>query len=357
MAVPTIASITPTVGPTMGRTMIDIDGTNFRLPPAIVPGPTNGEEQQTVQVLFGTEEALRVRVLSDDRVLALAPVQDAATVAITLRNLDDAGDPIVGEEVILASAFIYAMPRLTAEHPTELDRVVRMMKRELERQIISNVSTTVHTDFDEETGAALHTTKLSTLPGLVLGPPDLVRNFFYSENEEQDHDEGTPEGDFVTTEVPYTVDLQFELFGFSDRLGELLNLMHITTEFFRSNTFLRILKDGSVPALGWVEYEMEFQTDGDPKASRSVVNNSNLRQFAASFVIRGFDIDQLSSYDSGSIANAPKHEIVDRGRTHDDQDVELDPTVQIDVSSGTVEIVPGGPVVSSIKSGAGPGDC
>lgn len=382
MAVPTISGVTPNVGPTMGRTMFEITGTNFRLPPTPPPGPTTGETQQTVEVLFGAEEAISVKVVSETIVRAVNRAIDPGTYSITVRNLDDAGVVIPGETVTLADAVTFKRPVLRPEanaagevlrmNQSELTRVVRTFLRDLKRQILDNVSLTTHTDyFDPETGLAVGTVNLSRLPGLVLIGPDLVENRQYSLNDEPDFDEGTPDDDFVTTRVPYTVDIQFEILGMSNNTAEMLNLMQAATMYFESNKFLRLQKDGADPTKGFVEYEMDFQPGEQFKASRTVANASNLRQFSGLVEIRGFDLDQLAGINSGDTNGIPLHEVVDRSREQDDVDVQLDPAVQVAITSATPGpgeqpasptlstsvITTSGPVVSSIKLDLPPKPC
>lgn len=373
MAVPTISSVTPTVGPTMGRTMFEIIGTGFRLTPLPPPGPTSKQTQQTVEVDFGTEPALSVKVVSDTIVRAVNRATDPGVLGITLRNIDDLGVPIGGEVVTLPTAITFKRPAIRAEanaageivnlNQSELTRVVRTFIRELERQILPNVSLTTETDyFDPETGLSMSAVNLSSLPGLILIGPDLVENRIYSLNDEPNFDEDTVDSDFVTTRVPYTVDIVFEILGMSNYMVELINLMHATMEFFNSNKFLRLQKDGSDISKGFVEYEMDFQPGEQFKASRTRGGASNLRQFAGLIEIRGFDLDQLAGINSGDTNGIPLHEVIDRSREQLDDEVLLDPVNQIEVTSTpdgpvTTVITTSGPVVSSIKLPVQPGDC
>jgi len=368
----------------MGRTMFEITGTNFRLPPALPAGPTNKKTQQTVQVLFGTEEAISVKVVSSTLVRAVNRAIDPGILGLTLKNLDDNGDPIVGETATLSSAITFKRPAIRAEanaagevlrtNESELTRVVRRLLYELKRQIISNVSLTTHTDYlDPETGSAISTVNMSRLPGLILIGPDLVENRIYSLNDPPSFDEGTPDTDFAITRAPYTVDLQFEIIGMSNFMSEILNLMHAATMFFESNKYIRLQKDPDDLSKGFVEYEMDFVVDDQFKmAGGSVAGEaSNLRQFSGKMEIRGFDLDQLAGINSGNANGIPLHEIIDRSRTQDDIQVQLDPTDQIEVTStpagpgsqpapptiSTDVVITSGPVVSSIKLTVPAGEC
>jgi hypothetical protein len=327
VAVPTITSLDPVIGPSAGRSQIQIFGSNFRLPTAAPAPPTGAvvpEAPPSVEVLFGTEPALSVQVIDAGVIRAVTPIHDVGAFDVTVRNIDDAGVLIPGETVTEIDGYAFARPKLTAEFPSDLQRLVRTVIRELKRQVIEEVNLTVHTDFDEATGASLALAKLAKIPALILAGPELSENRFFSLNAKQDTDaivadSGPPDGhEFVTTRAPYTVDLTFTIVGVTNLQAELLNLMTATTMFFESNKFLLMDRDGSDPSKGRVEYEMDLTTDGDLRASGDP-NNSNIRTFVGSFEIRGFDIQQVFGMDSGMIEGVPKHEIVDRGRTADDE--------------------------------------
>ena len=61
--------------------------------------------------------------------------------------------------------FSYFLPSLTVAN--DLARLVRTLIRELKRQVMENVVLTVHTDFDENTGASKED-RISLFSGLVL---------------------------------------------------------------------------------------------------------------------------------------------------------------------------------------------
>ncbi len=350
MAVPTVATLDPVQGHTGGRTMIDLAGTNFRLPTIPPSGETDGVLLETVEVLFGTELSPLVQVLSDDRLLVTAPINDAGSVAITVRNVDDLGVPIPGESVVLASGYEFLTPKLFTDpkNSSELTRLVMTLIQEMRRQIVGEVSLATHTDYDAATNAELHVVELSTLPGLILIGPDLEENRFYSLNEQPEFEvtPGDPDTEFVETEVPYTVDVTFDIVGFSNNPMEMINLQHAATIFFKKNKVLRMDMDADDLSKGRVEYEIDLTPDGDLKRTGQP-NNSNIMSFSGKMVVRGFDIDQTAGIDSGAdIAGVPKNEIINRGFTSDETDgVELDPVEQIGISSPLV--------VRSIKSTGG----
>jgi hypothetical protein len=242
-----------------------------------------------VAVLVGSRPALDVDVLASDRLTFRTPPGEAGPADVVVQNLDDDGDPIAGEEATAPAAFTYVQPRLAVE--SDLTRLVRTLLRELKRQVHPNVSLTVQTDFDAQTGDELHLTELASLPGLVLVGPELTENRFYSLNSPLEVAVG--DGTAVRRRVPYTVDLGFTLVGVADHTTELLNLMAATELFFHRNKFLEMDRDAGSPLAGRVRYEMDFTPDGDLRVT-SQPNESNVRSFSGSFVVRGFDFEDLA---------------------------------------------------------------
>lgn len=310
MTVPTITSIAPAAGLTSGRTFVTLVGTGMRLPPPPPPsGLTSGILPVTVDVLFGGLRATKVSVRDDPAnppagtiVTCLSPPRAPGTIDVTLRNLDDDGVPIPGEEAIAPGAFTYQRTDLTQE--SDLTRLVRTLLRALKDQVLENLSLTVHTDFDDTTGDQLHVAAVSKLPALVIVGPELDENRFYSLNTLSEAGGGDAVGlPFTVRRVPYTVDLTFQLIGMSEHTVELLNLMRVATTFFHKNKTLELERDASDPAQGRVAYEMDFAAGGQLKIE-SRPNESNVRHFAGTFVVRGFDLDE------------PDGVVIDEGRTN-----------------------------------------
>jgi hypothetical protein len=237
-----------------------------------------------------------VRVLASERLSFLTPASDVGVVDVVVRNLDDVGAPLPGEEAIFPGGFTYARPPLTTE--SDLTRLVRAVLRELKRQVIDNVVLTVHTDFAEEGGDELHLAEVASLPALVLVGPELAENRFYSLNSRPEAPEGS--GLFARYRVPHTVDLGFTLVGASDHTVELLNLLAATELFFHRNKFIEMDRDAANPAGGRVRYELDLTPNGDFKVT-SQPNESNVRSFSGAYTLRGFDFEGLAGFPGDSV--------------------------------------------------------
>ena len=306
MAVPTITSLTPNTGPTGGRTLVDLAGTNFRLPttPPLTGSPS-GPLKPSVEVLVGGKLSEQVDVVSAARLLFLTPITPAkgpGSEDVIVRNIDDNGDPIAGETVTLTNGFTYFLPSLTVE--SELTRLVRTLLRDLKRQVLPNTVITTNTDFDPVTGDLTNLIEVATLPALILSGPATSENRFFSLNDRQELVSSTDPEEVLIRRRPYTIDLEWTLFGVTGGAGStvtLLNLARLVIGFFQRNKFLVMDKDATDPTKGTVRYEMDFTIDGEPDVV-SQPNESNIRQFSAAFVIRGFDLEDLAGVANDLVA-------------------------------------------------------
>jgi len=307
MGVPTIVSITPASIPTGGLTLVEIRGTNFRVP--VLPAPTfpSVPAPPTVEVLFATVKSIRVAVVSSTRMFVYAPkspiepikanAYGEGVVALTVRNVDDLGVVIPGETVTLTNGITYSRAQLALE--SDLTRITRQILREFRLQTIPNVSVSTHTDFDPETGDLLNITGLASLPGIALIGPDLEENREYTRNQ-RTITSATAPGEFVLRRSSYTVNLTFGIVGVSDLKVELTNLMAVVNSYFERNKSIALLRNPSDPSLGSVEYEIDFTEDGDLKTINTS-GESNIRAFSGRFVIRGFDMQDLTGFSGDQI--------------------------------------------------------
>ena len=268
-------------------------GTNFALPP---PPPSNGEVATTfasVEVLFGDVAAEDVQVLSSTELLVSTPSADAGTVGVTVRNIDEDGDVVPGEEVLEEDAFTFERPKLETTpdgtggsrgEPT-LTRVVRALLRKMKREVLENTVLTVHTDYPE-LPAGSSSAMVSKLPAIAIAGPELTLNRFYSLNVERY--EAAEAGRAYALRPPYTVDAIFTLAAADDSVVRLTTLMHEVISFFERNKTLRVQRDPT--ADGDVEFEMELTSRGLTFAT-ATPNNMNVRTFSGQVTIRGVDID------------------------------------------------------------------
>ncbi len=294
MAVPTIGSVSPTSGRTGGRYALAVLGTNFRLQDAPaasgpVPRPAASVRAWFIAADGTATEAERVDVLSATRLYVLAPSHDPGIVGLRVSNVDADGVTVAGETVLAASAFTFKRPMLSGEARTAeriLARIVRTFRRLLVREIHDEVSVTVHTDFDAQPEDGTHTIEVAKLPSLLMVGPGMEGNRFYSSNVKRSVD--MQDGGWAELRPSRTVDLTFTLLGLSEFTQELLNFSQEVTAFFERNPYLYVLRDPADPSAGRVRYELACTS---VPSTASQPNESNVRQFSATCVIRGVDLD------------------------------------------------------------------
>jgi hypothetical protein len=284
MAVPSIVTVNPTQVSTLGNSLIEILGFDFREPdpptPDIIPVPEPGP---TVQVLFGTTEALRVDVATGGRLIVLLPPLAEGDYDVTVNNLDNDGVPIGGETNTKTDGLKSLYEDLTVE--SELTNLVRNLVLEFRKQIHPNVYNTVNTDFDE---APFQLQFIAKLPAVVLSGPELLRdalNDFAGDFDTDDSDSGEPGVEFTTRREPRRVNLGFDIIVISDSTVELLNLQYLLEEFIHQN---QIFSWTSL-AGPTCELDLDFQTNGDFRAD-SESNESNLRRLRGAIMLREFQI-------------------------------------------------------------------
>lgn len=291
MAVPLILSVTPSVGPTGGQNLVRLVTNNARLPPdPPATGFIGGTFLRTVRVEFGGEEASDVRVFTRGLVTCLPPIHNPGVVDVVLTNLDNDGDPIPGEVATKTYGYTFKLPNLTIED--DLVRLIRALILELKRQVVDEVSLSVHTDFDGTTQDFLNIARIAEMPALVLIGSDISENRFFSTNARQliTADDGSVD----IRRPPYTVDLLFECIGIADLDIQKINLAAAFMKFMARNKWIELARDPDDSAKGKVRYEMDFTEEGGEPSSTNRLNDSNVRSFAGNIVIRGFDLEDLA---------------------------------------------------------------
>ena len=193
MATPFITKIDAATGPTGGRRIVKIWGGNFQLPPepslAVSPVP---KANPSVAVLFGTEPAREVRVMASSLLHVTTPAHDEGAVALTIKNIDQAGDDVPGESLTVSAAYTFSRPSFTRSgvgDQSNLTRMVRTFIEMLRREVLENVTQTTHTDFDDMTADGANVAALSEIPGIVVSGPFFKLNRFYNSNQAREKED------------------------------------------------------------------------------------------------------------------------------------------------------------------------
>lgn len=314
MAVPTVTSITPDLGHTGGKALIEIIGTNFRTPtPQVAPndGPMP-VAPPSVEVLFGGVASPKVAWLSETRLYVQTPEVAEANVDVEVRNIDDSGVLIPGETVTVTDGFSFRLPQLTIE--SDLVAMIRTLLQSVKRQVHPNTIITVDTDFDDTTADLLNITKVATVPAIVIQGPELEENRFYSRNEKPQTDVVAEEF-FEKDEPAYTCDVMFDVVLMSNKKVEHLNLTNAMLAYFKKNKTLPHPSNGETQEIEWLPA-------GEPNAiPRS--SNDNLRVSRGAMIIRGVDLGEFHGFSRDLVVRALR-------RTLDDDDFfDLQPTTNL----------------------------
>ncbi|ATB45959.1 IPT/TIG domain-containing protein [Corallococcus macrosporus] len=282
MAIPALASVTPSSGPTSGGDILRLSGTGFAARVAVRLGGLRAE------VLSIREEAGTAHV--DVR----TPPNAVALVDVELHNLSADGRPVPGEAAALPGAYRYLRPRVAKE--AALTRLVRTLLRELKRQVVANVSASVSVDYDDTVADGLNVIAMASLPSVVLSGPTLRESRRYSTNVlHEDVVQGPSGAELVRRRPAYTVDLAFTLTVASARTAELFNLMAAVATFLNRNRWLSMPRDAEDASLGTVRWEM----DADGEARAQLGSRDDVRAFTWGFLVRGFDVDEGLPFDLG----------------------------------------------------------
>jgi hypothetical protein len=279
---------------------VEVLGSGFQT--WVIPAPTGeptADPWPTVEVLFGGVPGSEVAVISGSRLFVRAPTSPMpgikpafgeGLVDLVVRNVNSSGALIGAESVTAVGGYAYRRPQLALE--SDLTRLVRMLIWELRRQVIPNVSNTSHSDFDIDPSDLANVVDVATLPAIVIFGPQLQESRWYGTTQPLDIALPGQEAERRRVE---TDDLTFSFVGITDMKQEAINLQNLMRQFFKRNLWLRFQRDPSDPSKGFVEYDMELEATGlgySPPADQK----SNLRSFSGSFVVRGFNHEDLPGF-------------------------------------------------------------
>jgi len=289
MAAPIVTSLQPPQGPAGGGDLVRLVGAGFAARLQVLFDGT------PVQVLSVRDEA--GVFVADLRTAAHAP----ALVDVVVQNLDAVGLPVAGETVLLAAAYRFVRPELARE--SDLTRLIRTLLQALKREVLTNTSLTVSVDYDDTVLDGLNVVALAKVPSIVLSAPRIAENRFYSTNALQEVVVQGPTGPEIQRRRPaYTVDLAFTITLTTDRTVGLLNLTSAVARFLNQNRWVEMARDPDDPAAGTVRWEMD--PDGDYHTR--IDGPGDVRVYACSFLVRGFDMDEGLALDRGRAVTQPQ---------------------------------------------------
>lgn len=304
MAVPTFTACSPSTVFTGGQ-LVTITGANFQLP---YPLPdSNGpipDPPPTVAVLFGGVPARKVRVLSSSSLTCVAPAHEPGAVAVAIQNLDDEGDPIVGEAVTAAAAVTYARADLSVAD--DLDRVTEELVKLLRREVISEVVLTEATDYTDDAGRLqFNITKFAAVPCVTLMGPSLRDNKFFGEASPEEQ-RGT---NYVRRRNLKTSDLVFKVSVIDNSNRRAIRLAALLTKVLKANAYFYVDRDSADLSKGQVRFDLE----ADDLASVGSPSDSDIRVYTGAITIKGFNFEDVAGFPDSMVAD--KGAVVDNIET------------------------------------------
>jgi hypothetical protein len=223
---------------------------------------------------------------------------------VTIKNLDDSGVPIVGEEYTKVGAYTYKRPNLFYDpaNRSDLTRIVENLVLLMREQVLENVGLTTHTDYDAETGDYLSVAQMSELPAIILAGPDMEENRFYSINNLR-YDDSSLFSGVEGRRAPYTVDLRFSVIGATESTRQLIELLYATVQFFHRNRTISMLCNQNSPNGPLLTFDMDFIEEGGEPEVTSRLGESNVRTFSGTVVIRGFNLEDFHGVDNDTVVS------------------------------------------------------
>lgn len=274
MAIPRIEAITPARGHTGGRTLVQIDGHNFRVPRASPPGSAPAAPPPpTVRVLFGGVPATAVKVVSEhllrcstprhspDRFDAQGQQIAFGTVDVVVENLADDGTVISSETVTLADCYSFVRPEL-APFKGAWARVLSAFRLQLQELLLENVALNPSVDYDPNTMEPVGYVQLAEGPGIAL-----TQISFPPSTDEQTRQEDVEEvevaDDYVLLRrAPIVTDITGQLVAVSTNETELVNLCEAVTHVIRDFGVLELAVDPEDASHGVLAYRIELGVAG-----------------------------------------------------------------------------------------------
>lgn len=300
MTAPLVASVTPARGHTGGRTLVQIFGAGFRMPPPYVP---NGRAQATppppVRVLFGGVPCPAVQVVSDSILRVLTPLHwpdrwsyvypngvrlpapppasltgEAADptppagatyeqtsfglVDVVVENIDATGAVIPGEVAELAAAYRYVRPEI-GPYRGVWARVLTAFMEMLQLLLIDNVALNPSIDYDADTGDAVRFVELAQLPGIAL-----TEVSFPKADEAPNEDQEVPVADdfVLIRKAPKVNDVSLTIVIVSNSQGEVINLSEQLNHVLEDWGALLLDRDPTNPAHGQIEVQIQVPQQG-----------------------------------------------------------------------------------------------
>lgn len=290
MAIPTIATITPNTGLTRGGNVVELTGTNFRVPPAPpATGYLGGVAPQTVRVAFAGVASTWAHAITTSKAVARVPTWAGALstampllVDVRLANLNDLGTEIATENVTKTSAYTYGLPALSPER--RLQAATGALVATLRRHILPNVHVLTARDYDSTTGTVPRAP--ATIPAIHVSGPSCRLNRF--DSVDYATAEATSVGGYTWQRFtrPVTMDLTYQVEGWAANPWHLHALAGQFVLLFRQHPWLAITTDPTNPSAPTERHQIEVEWENHPSFGAMVPGSDDLIGWRAGVMVR-----------------------------------------------------------------------
>lgn len=296
MSVPTITSVTPSSGVTRGGNLVEIEGTNFRVPSDGTPESLgNGKAVPTISVQFDGVSSDYAHAITSSRAIARVPQWRGdpkdipKSMTVRLANLDDSHVEIPGENVELADGYTVERPRLTVRGITV--RVMREFLEEIRRHIHPNVWFTTERFYWDMSEGVPDEIRQATKPLVHINGLSMEAN---------EDEQGMGGKDVETSsEVWHTypngraVDLvigSIDIYSSAEHTDEIFNLGRAMVAFADECPFLTVERESWDVGDEDYKYPMTLPDDGLPSYDVGP-SMDGLKYCRVSMVIEGIELN------------------------------------------------------------------
>jgi len=273
---PTISTITPDNGLSIGEDCVTIVGTGFGLPSL----------GQSVRVLFGGVESPEAGAIDANTIIALTPPGILGDVDVVVENT--LPGPVI-ESVTAVDGYTYRRPNIATnrDKAASEDAVILVVNRELiselRRTVLQNTHHDTHPEYVDAFSEARGTEVMSTAPNLKVVGPTVSEDRFYSVNGA--YSEAGLAGVFNNYTQPVTVRLDYKFVGVGRTSGEAANLWRAITLWLDRTSVIEIARDGNDKANGVLAFELAATPE--ERGDFGTTDRQGFYQFSGAFHVRG----------------------------------------------------------------------
>lgn len=213
----TIISVTPDSGISIGRYIVILEGTDFRLPD-LVPGSDTAQESVRIwvdnvqvpkeDVFVRTTTKIEFRMAASYRTVGREPDNTDIPVDVKIQNVDANGDLIIGSDFTLPEGFSYI--KIDKDSDSIMQKVSKILMLHLRRNLPIPVYFLSHVDYS--TGSAspvANGPEQAEEPALFLVGPRRASNTFGTQRVRNTWPVSDPESRWLPRAVDLFYDLTF----------------------------------------------------------------------------------------------------------------------------------------------------